>query len=169
MKLLIAFAIMAIAIFVAVLCWAILGAWKDFCKDTEFVIDLEKFKSLYYLAPSKYRLSDTSIVYNHCFTVYKIALSFRDYLKYLSWIDQVKKEKSDLMSMKRKREYLQCAQDDLDKYKKSAKEEIESMQRSIKSPCIFHPFAHSAAAKKRMLILSNRDTKKADITEPASE
>lgn len=106
--------------------------WKCHMNSADFILPFEKFKSMYYISPEKYRLFDTQTrYYKDEYSWTNIGFSYKDYKKYLEFIEELEADKKYTKALHAKREFLSSVQDDIESYKVEAKREIEEKQVEI--------------------------------------
>lgn len=135
----IGFIIVGVLIFLSCLLddWHRTKAWAD---NYTVFISFRQFKSLYLIAPEKWDLKDTYVVYKiykpgvveyFSYTKDCIFKHFFDYIQYLTFLDKHKKKQKENTRDESLAEVLKAWQNDINEYRQKSLEELKAEQEKI--------------------------------------
>ena len=123
---------LAIVIFCGIL-FCITEGWKDFNGKSNVRIRFDQFLSLYTICPNKYNTDEDRLIYTggRSYERTPLSFSYMDYCRYKRWLKRMKKENFQKKQLNEKQQFLECAQRDLDEYRKQAAKEVEDMKTKL--------------------------------------
>lgn len=117
--------------------WSSTKNWAD---NYTVFISFKQFKSLYSIAPDKWDLKDTYVIYK----IYKpgvveyysyvkdcIFNHFFDYIQYLTFLDKHKKKQKENIRDENLAEVLKAWQNDINEYRQKSLEELKAEREKI--------------------------------------
>lgn len=117
--------------------WSSTKNWAD---NYTVFISFKQFKSLYSIAPKKWDLKDTYVVYKiykpgfveyYSYTKDCIFKHFFDYIQYLTFLDKHKKKQKGNIQNESLAEALKAWQNDINEYRQKSLEELKAEQEKI--------------------------------------